>query len=265
MKWRNDRALYICGARFDTPYVVCSGGYPAVDVATLDQDIWSKTLQILNSGALMVALTRRSLAGEDTSGQDRAREQIESHSAVIGKLQRRRHSFLTSLADADDEATDFLKGQVKATSDLITSHERERDQLQAQLQAMESAAQVEKLLARIPGGVETHMEGGEVVTTVYVDADIEGPAPESWKERQEVYQRKIHEHWARKVSKMFLTVEERRAILRYLGARVEVFRRNDIQPDGTHWSLGFSLEGLNQDLAEMHAERQRTDNTSLKL
>jgi site-specific DNA recombinase len=263
VKWDNRQPVYHCGARYDTPYTPCSGGYPAVDVATLDTDIWGRVLQILNSGALMVALTRRSLAGQDTSGQDRAREQIETHTAIITKLQRRRRSFYTSQADADEEAADFLKGQVKATSDLIASHEKERDQLQTQLEAMESAAQVEKLLARIPGGVETRIAGGEMVTTVY----MEGPRPENWKERQEAYTRKIHEHWAHKVSKMFLTVEEQRAILRYLGARVEVYRRNDLQPDGTHWSLGFSLEGLNRDLAAMAAERdgQRTVSSPLKL
>lgn len=251
VKWDNRQPVYHCGARYDTPYTPCAGGYPACDVAMLDQDIWAKVVLILNTDSLMVALTRRALAGEDTTGQDRLKEQIESHTAVIAKLQRRRHSFYTSQADADDEAADFLKGQIKATSDQIASHEKERETLQTQLDQMEEAAQVEKLLARLPGSVETRMAGGELVTTVY----MEGPRPEHWEERQMAYQRAIHEHWAKKVSTMFLTVEERRA-------KVEVYRRNDPQPDGTHWALGFSLVGFNQDLAAMQAARAKDLSTT---
>ena len=258
VKWDNRLPVYHCGARYDTPFTPCSGGYPAVDVATLDADIWSKVVLILSTDALMIALTARALQGQDTSGQDKLKEQIESHTAIIGKLQRRRHSYYTSQADADGEAADFLKGQVKATSDLIANHERERDQLQAQLAAMEDAADVEKMLIRIPGtGYERELI-------------INGPMPDDPEELRKMVIRRMHEDWAERVRTIPPDVEGRRAILRYIGGLVRVFRRNDVQPDGTHWEFLCAVESeMDQDLARLRAgrdaARQRADNTSLKL
>ncbi len=37
-----------------------------------------------------------------------------------------------------------------------------------------------------------------------------------------------------------LTYDERRSLLAYLGVRVEMYRKEDIQPDGTHWRLTFA-------------------------
>src|SRR5260221_9264904 len=161
---------------------------------------------MLTTEALMTALTRRSLAGEDTTGQDRARERIESHSAVIGKLQRRRHGFSSQLADMEEgELGDYVRGQIKDIGRQITEHEKERDQLQSKLGAMEDAAQVQRVLARVPGGVSIDM----------------GMAVESSASREATI-RELHDRWARTVSRAAwkTTVVERRAGLRDRARRV---------------------------------------------
>jgi predicted RNA-binding protein with EMAP domain len=246
-----------------------------VSVEVLDADIWAKVVLILSTDALMMALTARTLQGQDTSGQERLREQIETHTAIIGKLQRRRHSYMRMAADADDgEMADDARGQVKATSDLIANHERERDQLQAQLEQMEGAAQLEQMLAKLPDAVMTSRlpDGG-----IAFDMVMQGPTVESVTSKEAVV-KELHRRWAKAVQTASLDVEAKRAILRYLGARVEVFRSNDPRPEsgypgdpspkGCHWEFWTALESASfQDMARLAAARdaKRADNTSLKL
>ena len=50
-----------------------------------------------------------------------------------------------------------------------------------------------------------------------------------------------------------LTYEDKRKALNFLGVRVEVLRKNDLRPDGTHWRLWFLTDETYEDLLAMIA------------
>lgn len=239
--------VYICSGQSHAPYSPCAGGYPSASVRLVDADVWSKVLAVLQTDALMVALTRRSLAGEDTSAQDRLAERIATYDGTLEQLKKRRSNLLRMQSDADYGSDVYaeLGARVKDTTDQIKRLVAERDAAREHMEKVIGAQALQQVLRLVPGGFSADIP-------VYIGPDESGHVPEpgtpAFEEAAKAAaMRKLHEAWVSAVqaANRQLTVDEKRAILRFLGVRVKIYRRDTTQPrDSEHWQVLFALDAL---------------------
>jgi hypothetical protein len=135
----------------------------------------------------------------------------------------------------------------------------ERDELLSQRDSLAQTAHIAKhLLIGLPGGVvrlpQNPRTPDSLLEDETIDAWLRGAFGEDTPEdRARLHQvgddirerisSHIETHWS---------YEDKRTVLRWLGARIEVTRRDDPQPpEGKHWRIFFSLDGVLSDLSDI--------------
>ncbi len=259
---RYEIGTYCCAARYTYPPNKCEGGSPTAAVDILDNDVWEKVITLLTTDAVSVALERREVAADGGSGsiaEQRLTREIATHDGLILDQEKKLKNLLRMQAEADDEdAYAYAKTQAEETRARVSRYRAQRENLVAQRDSLAQTARIaEHLLMGLPGGVISLPERyrtpdsllDDETTDAWLAAAFGEDTPddrarlsqvgEDIRERLSAH---IQAHWS---------IDDKRAVLRWLGVRVEVTRGNDPQPpEGKHWRIAFSLDGVLADLAD---------------
>jgi site-specific DNA recombinase len=262
---RREIGSYVCAARYSWPRTPCEGGSPSVAVNILDADIWEKVVFLLTTDAVSVALERRETGQDGGNGgggiaEQRLTREIATHDGLIADHEKKLKNLLRMQSEADDDDTyAYAKTQAEDTRARLGRLRAQRDELVGQRESLAQTARIaEHLLMSIPGGVISLPQNPRTP-----DSLLENEATEAWlrtafgedtsddqarlkqvgEDIRERIAGHIQTHWS---------YDDKRAVLRWLGVRVEVTRRNDPQPpEGKHWRISFSLDGVLADLADI--------------
>ncbi len=212
---------------------------PVYDGYHLDKDIWGKMLVTLSSGAMVNAalqrLAREVLAGEGSIETMRSR--LAGYEGTIEGLNQRRRTLRRMQETADDNEYDEIDARIKEVKKQLEKLTKERDSLEIEIATVAAAKAARTTIDKVTGQVTLELHGIQVPAP----ADGSLPTQEQFKAATQAHLQSI----LRTAAEGY-TYEEKRGILALFGARVEVYRKNDMQPDGTHWALMFSTEGVNR-------------------
>jgi DNA invertase Pin-like site-specific DNA recombinase len=254
---RREIGAYVCAARYDWPASRCEGGSPSVAVNILDADIWDKVATVLTTHAVSLALMLREAdpSGQSLAGQHLTRD-IATHDGLIAEQEKRLKNLLRMQIDAsDDETYAFAKSQADEVRARLARFRAQREDLAAQREDLAATARIaEHLLSRLPGGSEVRLPlpptceslEDEIIQCWARLARGEGTQAdeEAMRAHSDAYHANVAAYtWAN------WSLDEKRAMLRWLGVRVEVYRGNEPQPpDGKHWRVVLTLDGPLADL-----------------
>lgn len=231
---------YRCGTKFGSRRAgnYCPGGAPSVKCNTLDADIWTKVVILLNTDAIAQTLLARSEGSQAEGGEtDALRSRLAGYDGTIADLQRRRSTIRRQQEQAaDDDEFDELAARAEDVSQRLHSLQAERAELAERIAGLVATQdKVKPILGRLL--LNRAQESRQLA------ADYPSPPPESGYEALpgigETYDEQATriQGQAIEVIADSLSMREKRALLRWLGVRVEVSRHDALQPDGTHWQL----------------------------
>jgi site-specific DNA recombinase len=249
--------VYICSGQKDAPYAQCTGHYPSSSVHLVDDDVWVKVVQILRTDALMLAIGYRHARNDDTSAEDYLQEKLDSYTGFIADLQKRLRNLIAAqarIAETDSELAAEYDVLIKEATDQIARLGLEQTALTDSMDDVRDNQIARKVFAIFP----------DMSTILNLRLEGVGPNP---KEPLNKGIADLRGTWAEMVGEIEqeFGYEDKRAILKWLGTRVEILKLRDKVPDGTHWRLSFSLGGLNDSLRTMAQNygTSGTDNVSL--
>jgi hypothetical protein len=206
-------------------------GFISVYAKEVDTDIWRRVVALLNTDAVALALVSRMEGGnQDAATLEAMKEQLESIDGTIEQLTKMRKNLRRQQETAFDDAEyEELEGRIQQAGKRLRELADDRRDLSEQLESVTGVTfEVGDLLSRVqvrapdnfpkPGepGFEKALAGA---LDSYLEANRES---------------------AITVASEELSVQEKRALLRWLGARVEVYSLQDKQSDDTRWELIFS-------------------------
>lgn len=262
---RREVGAYVCAARYDWPKSRCEGGSPSVAVDILDNDIWGKVITLLTTDAVSLALERRERVSDGGSGsiaEQRLTREIATHDGLIADQEKKLKNLRRMQAEADDdEAYAYAKNQAEETKARLERQRAERDDLIAQRESLAQTARIaEHLLMGLPGGVISLPQNPRTPDSLLEDETTDAWLRAAFGEDTPDDRARLGQVGADirdRISSHIQTqwsVDDKRAVLRWLGVRVEVTRGNDPQPpEGNHWRVSFSLDGVLADLADASA------------
>jgi hypothetical protein len=229
---------------------------------------------LLTTDAVHLALERREVAAEGGTGsiaEQRLTREIATQEGLIADQEKKLKNLLRMQAEADDdEAYAYAKSQAEETRARLGRLRLQRDDLVGQRESLAQTARIaEHLLMGLPGGVVLSLPQNprspdslldDETTDAWLRVAFGDDTPEDQARLNQVGEDirerisgHIQTHWS---------YDDKRAVLRWLGVLVEVTRKNDPQPpEGKHWRISFSLDGVLADLADVRshltvAERQ---------
>ncbi len=216
----------------------CPGGGPSVALARLDADIWARVVLVLNTDAVALALAARQEAGkgtgtrDDLAGLQGLRARLDSYDGTLEKLGNHRKMLRRQQEDAgDDQEYDELQARITQDSEQLAALRHERDELHEQLEGLVAqAAAIGPIVEKV---YQVTLAPDSPLATMPT-ADLAARIQAVWAGFADQVQAAMVQRLADALS-----LHEKRALLRWLGVRVEVYGRDYPQPDGTTWQLTF--------------------------
>ncbi len=242
---RNGRGdyRYRCASRSGMGRGECAGNGPSIKCETLDTDIWNKALVLLSTDAIAQALLARAEGSGQGMGADGLQARLSGYDGAIAQLTTRRRTMRKQQEQAaDDEEFDEIAGRIQEASERLHALQAERAALGEQMaQWTANQEAIKPLLERLAHAGEVTSDGvavgvvqgssesdAHVRVRVRLPADSPTPGQPGYEDalvdalsRYEATQRETA------VARMAgdLTTEEKRALLRWLGVRVQLYRR----------------------------------------
>lgn len=247
---------YVCYSRFGRGHTCDAGAI--VSAPMLDADIWQKVLIVLNTDAVARALIERRGGGAgDPSTLAVLEAKLAGFDGTLEKLSKRRRVLRRQQTSAYDDAEyEELEAEIKQVSDRMRTLTQERDEVAETIERLTvDAATVAPLIERVrhvaseapfdvePGDI-TFLPGDKVGFELDLPPDAPEPGEPGWQaailaaieafinSRKEQLRGKAITHLADD-----LTMAEKRAILRWLGVRVDVYREGFRK---ARWELRFT-------------------------
>lgn len=248
---------YACYSRFGGRGHTCEAG-AIVSAPLLDADIWQKVQVVLNTDAVMWALRNRTGEGAgDPSTVEGLQAKLASYDGTLEKLGKRRRMLRRQQTNAYDDAEyEELEAELMQVSDRLRTLTQERDEVAETVERLTvNAATVAPLIERVrhvaheapfdvePGDV-TFLPGDHVGFTLDLPPDAPEPGEPGWQAAiLTAIEAFIASHTEQLRGKAIthladdLSMTEKRAVLRWLGVRVDVYREGFRK---TRWELRFT-------------------------
>jgi Recombinase zinc beta ribbon domain len=227
---RSQQDRYICPSRFGREHTCVSGAN--ISAPMLDEDIWQKVLIVLNTDVAALALLERSGDGDGAGGSvalQGLRSRLSSYDGTIEQHHKRRRMLKRQQVGAYDDAEyDELEASIKQVSDRLHALVQERDEVAETIEPLEVSTRavaplVKQIRIHVPMPKTAPRPGQPGFEAAFAEALLH----EEERQRGKAVTRLTVD----------LTVAERRAILRWLGARVDVYREGFRD---TRWKLHFA-------------------------
>jgi DNA invertase Pin-like site-specific DNA recombinase len=223
---------YMCGSHSSNASGTCAGHTPAtIPAEPMETDVWDRVVRALNTNAMAHALLSRETGSNGALDglQARVVGYDANLKALVQQYKNKRRQQETAI---DDDEFNELQRDADILTERIKSVRAERDDIAKRIERLQGRSVVHDLVTGllwdVPVDAPKLGQPGHWTAVMEARKQLVGSGQFS-EERGQVVREKADK----------LSLEDKRAILRWLGVRVEVYRAGESGPSGQRWELTF--------------------------